>query len=65
MGFDADVLVEIQLHELESVVDKISIMQSTRTHNKVEQLLPSHELSHGDWASFNTFATILQQSTRI
>lgn len=35
LGFDADVL-EIQLHELDSVVDKIFIMESTRTHNKVK-----------------------------
>ncbi len=34
LGFDADVL-EIQLNELDPVVDRVFIMESTRTHNKV------------------------------
>ena len=35
LGFDADML-QIQLNELSWAVDKIFIMESTRTHNKVE-----------------------------
>ena len=34
LGFDVDVL-EIQMNELGPVVDKIFIVESTRTHNKV------------------------------
>lgn len=34
LGFDADIL-QIQLNELAWAVDKIFIMESTRTHNKV------------------------------
>ena len=33
LGFDVDVL-EVLLHELDNVSDKIFVMESTRTHNK-------------------------------
>ena len=34
LGFDADVL-EIHLNELDAVIDRFFIIESTRTHNKV------------------------------
>ena len=33
LGFDVDML-EVQLHELDNVTDKIFVTESTRTHNK-------------------------------
>lgn len=41
LGFDADML-ELLLRELNDVVDKFFIIESTRTHNKVCILLDPH-----------------------
>jgi hypothetical protein len=38
LGFDADML-ELLMRELEDVVDKFFIIESTRTHNKVRERL--------------------------
>lgn len=41
LGFDADML-ELLLRELDDVVDKFFIIESTRTHNKVRVPLDPH-----------------------